>query len=165
MTLSHANAHCRYTPNRCTGHWVHGVHGAEGFVAALRSRWSEILGYPLSLTRRTGAWARGFIKHEVVLLPQALWIGNFSLVMCTPSIDEELPHLAGAMGCSNASAAAAVGAHPKNVQASDGKQESFELSPDGCRAVKAIYARDAELWERLCEGRPQGRPVRVPESR
>ena len=154
MTLSYANAHCRHTPNRCTGHWVHGVHDADGFVAAVRSRWSELLGYPLSLTRRTGVWARGFVKHEVVLLPQTLWIGNFSLVTCTPSIGEELPRLARAMGCSNVSAVDAAAAVVAAVNAHQPSDESFELSPDGCRAARALYARDTELWQRHCVADP-----------
>ena len=146
MTPSYSNTHCRYTPQRCAGHWVHGVTSADELVQEVRSRWREILGYPLSLSRRTGSWARGFSKHEVVLLPQALWLGNFSAVVCTPNIDLALPRLASALNCQHTPNVSSSLAHPG--------RPPFELSDVACRDARRLYDADMRLWQRHCEPRP-----------
>ena len=115
LAVTYGNTHCRYTPQRCATHWIHHVRTVDDIVGALAERWQEILAYPLSRSRRTGAWARGFSKHEVVLLPQSLWIGNFSVVTCTPSIDGSTAALARLLRCArtpNASARVEIARAP-----------------------------------------------------
>ena len=41
--------HCRYTPQRCANHWVHGARHVDGFARAVHAHWDEVLGYQLSV--------------------------------------------------------------------------------------------------------------------
>ena len=180
--------HCRYTPQRCANHWVHGARHADGFARAVRAHWDEILGYQLSVccmrsntienhrtlplrrqvsltndgpnpkpnqaSRRTGAWGRGFDKHSVVLLPQALWIGNYTAVTCTPRINETLPRLTRALGCTHMPSFTSSHASSHQKGPSLGRRlatvDAFRLSQVACGAVRQLYAQDTALWQRHC---------------
>ena len=146
--------HCRYTPQRCANHWVHGVRHVDGFARAVHAHWDEILGYQLSLSRRTGGWGRGFEKHSVVLLPQALWIGNYTALTCTSRINETLPRLTRALGCGRAPNYSSSHANYHQNNPSLGRNlatvDTFRLSQAACGAVRQLYSQDTFLWQRHC---------------
>ena len=132
---------------------MHGVRHVDGFARAVHAHWDEILGYQLSFSRRTGAWSRGFEKHSVVLLPQALWMGNYSVVTCTPRIDDTLPQLTRTLGCGRApNTSSHANTHPE--ESPHGPRHvaggAFQLSPAACSAVRQLYATDTALWQRHC---------------
>jgi len=82
-------------------------------------------------------------KHDVTLMPQALWIGNLTVVLCVTRFEEEVSALFSAVGCKPM-----VERYTNHeVNASSDK---YILSPAGCRATQALFSHDAELWDRHC---------------
>ena len=109
---------------------------------------------PIQASRRTGAWGRGFDKHLVVLLPQALWMGNYTAVTCTPRINETLPRLTRALGCAHAPSFTLSHASSHQKGPPLGRRlatvNAIRLSPVACGAVRQLYAQDTALWQRHC---------------
>ena len=87
-------------------HWVRHAPDADAFVGLLRQHWSEIYGnrlLPFS-NISDGSLPRNYLttgreKHDVTLLPQALWVGNFTYVICLDRLAEAMPTFMEAAGC------------------------------------------------------------------
>ena len=62
------------------------------YVVALQAHWSEIL------NRKITTWPAKD-RHLVLAMPQHLWIGKASKVLCTDRLDELLPATLRGMGC------------------------------------------------------------------
>lgn len=87
--LNESRAAWLYTPH-CRSHWLHRTLTVETFVSQLRSHWaSEIL----QLEPKKAA-SSGPIRHMVITLPQHLWIGNESFIICNKRITTDVPRVA-----------------------------------------------------------------------
>ena len=90
----------------------------------------------------------------MVLLPQALWMGNYTAVTCTPRINETLPRLTRALGCAHAPSSTSSHASSHQKSPSLGRRlvtvDTFRLSQVACGAVRQLYAQDTALWQRHC---------------
>lgn len=149
---------------RCRDHWLHRTHTVEAFVTALGAHWdSEILAYDpsaadLRLTRR----------HMVVALPQALWIGRTSLILCSRNLTAHMLLASRRLRCHGLTPALLErvqrdydGAHRANASRAGSRDSATwpmesrvpgwdRLSEAGCRAVRRLYSTDARLWEAHC---------------
>ena len=162
---------CRYYPSPCRSHWVHLARNVSEFAQLTANRWASIMGTPsISLTETRPippavGIDRGLfnvIKHGVVFAPQALYIGNFSVVLCVNSnLTTQLRKLRHDLRCRGKSpldemdTPAAINVHQpvqEQLSASDSDTSStkYILSDDACAAVRHLYAADWMMWQRLC---------------
>jgi len=92
--------------------------------------------------------------HEIVALPQALWVGNASVALCMPTLDTEIPKVLRWMGCSAARVKEALKQVRWNVGVNESTDARHTLSVEGCRQVREeLFPEDTELWERMCAKR------------
>ena len=133
---------CQRSPDTCRTHWIHSVGNVDGFVRALEGNWAAIMGVgSLSLTRHSSKARFPILtKHLIIAVPQSLYIGNFSLVVCTPCMDVRLPSFARDLGCSGFVNNTAEHLMQREHKGSPGK---FELSAAGCEATQRLYWRAA----------------------
>ena len=165
-TMSKYCAHAASPSPVCPAHWFHRAAHVDDFVDLLAANWDEVLGHDMRNVVNSA-------RHRVVAMPQYLWIGRLSHVVCTPRLADELPALARRHGCAhnatacacvdavtNASAAprpAGLGAahdvpvdwRGRSTNASAGEAMT-NLSHRSCAATRQLYARDAHLWRALC---------------
>jgi hypothetical protein len=136
---------------RLNRHWVQQAPNADVFVSLLRTHWQEVMGnkiLPFVVNNGTvpkvgSSFWLSAQKHDVTLMPQALWIGNLTVVLCVTRFEEEVSALFSAVGCKPM-----VERYTNHeVNASSDK---YILSPAGCRATQALFSHDAELWDRHC---------------
>jgi hypothetical protein len=86
-------SYCMYRPTPvCTTHWFHRATHVDEFVSLLRENWEEVLGHAMHDVR-------GSARHMIVNMPQYLWFGRLSHVVCTPQLDAAMPVLAARYGC------------------------------------------------------------------
>ena len=122
------------------------------FVVALHANWEEIH------NRKISNWPAPD-RHLVVAMPQYLWIGNASKVVCTERLDELLPATLREMGCAavpNSTASVKGVAGTGNVHTAKSDQLSVKqanLSTASCTAVRKLYWQDWFLYQRQCLGR------------
>jgi hypothetical protein len=180
-------------------HWVHLAKTADEFVAQLEKRWLPILStkvLPLvdrwqverPEIRPLRSFWTGPFKHDVTLMPQALWISNFTYAICLPDFEAALVELLRAMQCGSRDAQMAhLRAHVhENVNHGEnvsrleqkvmtaaeksgwtGRNSSisavkYTLSPSGCDATRRLFAVDAELWDRHCRAHARDRRAAGP---
>ena len=144
-----------YGPH-CRSHWLHRTNKVDAFVQQLQLHWaSEIL----AVTPKK-ATSPGPIRHMVIALPQSLWLGNSSLIICNKRITSDLPRVANLFGCHvNLTLAQALSdtkhsvhlnvsgrTWPSNLRPPDWRN----LSAEGCRDVRKLYAEDARLYDWHC---------------
>ena len=119
------------------------------FVVALHKHWREIH------NRKISNWPAPD-RHLVVAMPQYLWIGNASKVVCTERLDELLPATLREMGCAavpNSTASVKGVAGTTNLYTSKSDQLSAKqanLSTASCIAVRKLYWQDWFLYQRQC---------------
>lgn len=121
------------------------------YVIALQAHWSEIL------NRKITTWPAKD-RHLVLAMPQHLWIGKASKVLCTDRLDELLPATLRGMGCravpnSTALVKGVGGAANKYTQMSGRlTAEQANLSTASCTAVRKLYWQDWFLYQQQCLG-------------
>jgi hypothetical protein len=160
--------YCTYAATPvCTTHWFHRATHVDEFAALLRDNFEEVLAHNMNDLRSSK-------RHRVVVMPQYLWLGGLSHVVCTPRLDEELPALASRFGCVNGTKCAcaeqfatALGARSEAVGSAHdvavdwaghrtqhkAAPAQLNLSQAGCAVIRDVYARDTELWQQLCARR------------
>jgi len=145
-------AGCHFAPSTCKSHWVHRAANVNEFVAELERHWPMIMGVgSLSLTSAMSKAKTPILaKHMVVAVPQSLYIGSHTVLLCTPCIDAQLPRFARELGCFGS-----VGAsqHMMSRERTGGAGK-FELSAAGCAAARRLYSVDAMHWDRSCAAKP-----------
>lgn len=133
-------------------HWVQQAPNADVFVSLLRTHWHEVMGnkvlpFVVNNGTTTPNVGRSFQssaqKHDVTLMPQALWIGNMTVALCVTRFEEEVSALFSAVGCKPM--AERYSNHEVNASS-----DKYTLSPAGCRATRALFSQDAELWDNHC---------------
>ena len=102
---------CRHAAAKCSRHWVHSAENADAFVALLQRHWHELLPrrrpspsvvWPSALDADAAHRQNSVVSTPLmVALPQVLWVGNFSVVLCTHELDTQLVPLARQLGCLN----------------------------------------------------------------
>ena len=130
------------------------------FALLLHANWREILSHDMDDLVSSA-------RHRVVAMPQYLWVGNLSHVLCTSELDRKLPHAAALFGCPNRAACNCTPAHnhgPPGAAAHANpvdwkgapttaalRPHQLNLSEAACSLVREhIYARDFELWKGIC---------------
>ena len=131
--------YCKYltlngTPGTpaCTTHWLHNATNISTFVELLAEHWSEILHHKLQDESSSK-------RHMVIAMPQHLWIGQYSRIVCTPQLTSDMPLLARELGgCAKEEAAEGRGgsmscACVANVtaQAAKGTAGERNIGPQG----------------------------------
>ena len=170
---SRASSHwCRFrsTP-ACSTHWIHNASTVVKFVPLLRDNWAEIIGHSTKDEYSTK-------RHLIVAMPQYLWIGPLSRIICSQRLQQELPKLARTFGgcdpdscdCVDVKAPAANQTSPSgctSINPVTGRLQGFDyggrrydleaLRPEelahtdeSCAQTRALYARDERLWRRSC---------------
>lgn len=131
----------------------------NAFVAALKANWHTITSHKIVTQGRS--------KNLVLAMPQYLWIGNASRVVCTERMDAELPGFFGSIGCCQVPNASFVKAniqkaahgrhHDWNFGRSALTAKSYklnstqgELSSASCHIVRELYWQDDLLYRKLC---------------
>ena len=83
---------CKYSSTpACTTHWLHNATNLDSFVQLLGQHWPEIRDHNHMHEFSTK-------RHLVIAMPQSLWIGGWSRILCTPRITSELAPLARDIG-------------------------------------------------------------------
>ena len=159
---------CKYPFSpACPSHWLHNATSVDRFVTLLAEReiWEEVVGHDTNDTSSSR-------RHLVVALPQYLWLGNASRVVCTPRLSAEFVRLAVEYGgcASNASACDCIAkAQQTSNSSSNARGDSHKdfagheiknyrphtkeertLSRAGCALARQVYWRDAQLWDAMC---------------
>ena len=87
-TYASDNALCSYYAGLCRKHWLRKAKNVSDFFYLTRARWISILGAP-SATLTDQHAGRGVddklylpAKYSIHAMPQSLWIGNFTVVLC-----------------------------------------------------------------------------------
>ena len=158
---------CRYYKRECHMHFVHLASNVSDFVRLVRARWLSLLGTPsisLDTMPPRGIGTSLLLKHGILAVPQALWIGNYSVVLCVPSLTEEMARLHRELHCRGQTPASRAASNQTwlNVHAAtDGTASSrYTLSLAACAEVRKLYHQDTMLWERLCAAQPHARVSR-----
>ena len=136
---------------RLNRHWVQQAPNADVFVSLLRTHWHEVMGNKMlpfvvnnGTTPNVGrSFQSSAQKHDVTLMPQALWFGNMTVALCVTRFEEEVSDLFSAVGCKPI--AERYSNHEVNASS-----DKYTLSPAGCRATRALCSHDAELWDHHC---------------
>ena len=122
---------------------------ADEYVAALQVHWAQVLHHRVRMV--------GWDRHLVLAMPQHLWIGNSSKVMCTERLDEELPAWFREIGCCKVATIAEVKANGPSYRSTSRSgtltPSQANLSEASCAAVRELYSEDWLLYQRLCGGR------------
>lgn len=128
----------------CRQHWIHTTNSIDDFVLALRDRWADVL----DLRRR-----HYFDRHLTIALPQSMYIGPRSWVLCTEHLSSDLPVVAREL-CPPAinRTVARLGHHLQSCSSIYNVSRTA-LSAKGCSLVRQLYKHDYVLWQRHCEGR------------
>ena len=164
---------CKFTSTpACSTHWLHNASTVVKFVPLLRDNWGEIINHSTKDEFSTK-------RHLIVAMPQYLWIGPLSRVICSPRLQQELPSLAQTFGgcdpeacdCVDVKAPAAANqTSPSGVTSINpytGRLQGFDyggrmydleaLRPEdlahtdeSCAQTRGLYARDEQLWRRSC---------------
>ena len=164
---------CRYYRNRCPRHWVNAASDVNHFASLTRERWVSMLGTPsISLderlpSRNTTESLYALLKHTALAVPQALYIGNYTAVLCVDStLSQQVVHLRRELHCRGQPSPllqrpgerfnahrARPGIGARNGDAPDGADGGarYVLTAQGCAEVRALYTTDVALWERLCK--------------
>ena len=121
----------------CRSHWVHQAANFDEFVPLLKVHWSSVLGHIIV--------TRGISRHLVLAMPQFLWIGQATRVLCTNRFSAEVNATAHDLGCGGS-----IVAEHKNAAAGSSHEVIRNMSPTTCQAVKALYWQDDYLFRRLC---------------
>ena len=136
-------------------HWVRHAPDADAFVGLLRQHWSTIYANPLLPFANTsdGSLPRNYLttgreKHDVTLLPQALWVGNYTYVICLPQLASAMPALTASLRCRRRADFNRYANHEVDPSQAGGRK--YTLSPGGCTATRELFRADAELWDRHC---------------
>ena len=98
-------------------------------------------------------------KHFIVATPQHVYFGpNTRHILCVgASLDAELPRLARQLGC-NRTVRHEYVPHVEPKGLAKVKHRGLNMSSEACEAVKRVYRRDAELWQRWCVDPPNQIP-------
>jgi hypothetical protein len=118
-------------------------------------------------SRNTTESLYALLKHTALAVPQALYIGNYTAVLCVDStLSQQVVHLRRELHCRGQPSPllqrpgerfnahrARPGIGARNGDAPDGADGGarYVLTAQGCAEVRALYATDVALWERLCE--------------
>ena len=156
VVSSYAHLRHVYNKTRGLGKFVRQICQAKTvneYVVALHAHWREIF------NRNITTWpARD--RHLVLAMPQHLWIGNASKVICTDRLDELLPATLRGMGChavpNSTTVVKGVAGSGNKYTAMSGKlsAEQANLSTASCAAVRKLYRQDWFLYQRQCLGGP-----------
>ena len=181
--------HCMYSPfsiwcakpkyrKRCGAHWIHRIRTVDAFAQVLLEQKSSLF----SLRNATY-----FDRHITVTLPQSMYIGEQSWVLCTAQLQTELPALARVI-CPPALNTLKTRCPPgtrvngsricvlpdKRVPnythhlhkscASHLTNISWVLTERGRAAVRLAYPHDHALWHRLCSSSNESRDERGRQS-
>lgn len=129
--------------------WPQLARNADEYVSSLATNWVRQAFVARKIT---------FIsqnRHYVVAMPQHLWIGNASKVICTDDLDEDLLPVLRRAGCCQVPKNATFARANKRVKvtAVTGRLQASaaNLSSESCQLVRRLYAKDYELWQRLCD--------------
>ena len=151
--LQHGTMWCKrdiVTRKRCENHWIHGVASADAFALALRDRWPSLL----SLEH-----VDLFERHLIVAMPQSMYIGPRSWVLCTHRLETDLPDLARVICPSRLENIRSVPHVSHNLQQCEKsvKWDHTPLSEAGCAIIRGLYRQDYVLWQRHCATAVQNR--------
>ena len=131
-----------------SSHWPGLAADVNEYVMELERHWSKIVHHHAKDTS-------GMSHHLVLAMPQYLWVGNASRVLCSSDLNQSLPSAFRSLGCcrvpnstAQANALHRVREGTKLSRTLNASQAN--MSSASCAAVRRLYWQDDLLYRRLC---------------
>ena len=129
-------------------HWPGAAADVNEYVEALAQHWNLVAYHNPSET--TG------LKHHLTLaMPQHLWIGNASRVICNERLTQELPAVFRSVGCCHVPSSMSHAEQRHRVSVDTNKSWTLtraqaNMSAEMCALVRRLYWQDHILYRHVC---------------
>ena len=115
------------------------------YAKYLESHWQKaVMKMPLVV--------RDIRRVNVVVLPQYLWVGNASQIVCTERMDAELPKVAASVGLRCPNHTIPHEDHGVHRNEKDAPKPDSSGDKEACRIIRGLYDVDTQLWNKYCSG-------------
>ena len=123
----------------------------DSFVAELRTHWNASV-------FSSNIVGRHLRRLNVLTIPQYVWISNSSTIVCTESMDQDLPRIAASLGLSCPNRSIPHVSHGlynilNGTNARIKAEHRLEQDSKACQTVRELYDVDTALWKRHCTPR------------